>query len=888
MSLNRTLTTFLIDVSETMGGKRIVREETEEADGSITTKERHTTHLQWCLEFVSRKTTAIIFSKLKTAQMMLTTFGSFRTCNAVVDGHPDSEAYRGVDELTPMGQPTVATLDVINSLRAVREDEGGHNPDPLDAIVCAITAMADPSRGGVATTAKSWKRTIYLITDGMHPMDRGSIDSIKARLKEDRISLRVIGVDFDDPDIGFKEEDKNPTKAQNEKFWHQWLADIPDSRIASADNALEQARLPTVQLQNSSPYRTMLTFGDPDKAVNEDTVLSIPVKMFKLTTRVLPMSRKMISKLAQESEGARRQREAYKEEQSQYRSEDGQIIPTPTPKLQRINAADAGGVGTYEVETRRIHFLNEQVREHGTENAEALPEGAEEHFRKAYKLGATLVPFQVSLDTEWQSQKGLEIINWVKMQTFRRHYLLGEVWNVFADENNPSAQLRLSSLAQAMDVQGKLAIVRYVRQNNAEPKLGVLHPVVRKEAGSPAAYLHFAEVPFSEDLKRHTFPSLDRVLTADGKELKEHRTLPNKAMIQAMGNLVDSMDLASLWTDADGNANPWFSTEDSFNPAIHRMKEAVAWRTMHPESKAIPKCHWEVEKFLERPEEVTRSSAESAKACAKLFNIRYYPDKATSRANFKRQRDADNKAKGIRYNHELDLAEADMSGEEGGDAATKAQPLPKLELDSMTQGRIIDNDTDTDEEEMIGPAPSAPKQSRAPAAEPVTSTDDLEEPSNGQVVRILKDDPVGSLQLHLNNSKMDQGEVLRALQRCIVDLVEGGTEPSAEMAAQALRAGKEAASEYDEAEEWNSFMRAFKAKATASDPDASPERGQEDDESEEDSLAYLRRNLTVERASSFWRDHIEQENAMTLITSEEDEGGRSTVTALEARAFVGL
>lgn len=61
--------------------------------------------------------------------MMVTTFGSPRTHNVVVDNDPKIEAYRGVDELTTMDQPTVGTLDLIKSLRAVRADEEGHTPD---------------------------------------------------------------------------------------------------------------------------------------------------------------------------------------------------------------------------------------------------------------------------------------------------------------------------------------------------------------------------------------------------------------------------------------------------------------------------------------------------------------------------------------------------------------------------------------------------------------------------------------------------------------------------------------------------------------------------------------------------------------------------------------
>lgn len=569
--------------------------------------------------------------------------------------------------------------------------------------------MADPNRGGIATTAKSWRRTIYLITDGMHAIDKGSIDSIQDRLKEDKISLRVIGVDFDDPSYGFQEEDKDSIKAENEQFWHEWLAKIPDAKIATAENALEQARLPTIQMQNSFPYKTMLTFGDPERAFNAETVLSIPVKMFKLTTRVLPMSRKQISKLAEEREAARRQREADQTAQSQFRSQDGRIIATPTPKLPRIDALDGGSINAYEVETRRIHFLSDHIREFGTDHADPLPEGAERDFDKAYKLGASVIPIISDLETQWQSKKGLEIINWVKAATFRRHFLLGEVWNVFADENDLSAQLRLSSLSKAMNRQDKLAIVRYVRQNNADPKIGVLYPVERTQGQTTAEYFHFAEVPFSDDLKRYTFPSLNRAITAYGKELNEHRTLPSERMLQAMEGLVDSMNLSRLYVDDDGHEQSWFSPENSFNPAIHRMKDAVAWRAMHPNSTYIPEPHWEIKKFLDWPEEIAKASAEHARECAKLFNVRYFPDNALARVNLKRQREAEQEIKNIRSRHELDLTEA---GELDEEYAKRATPVViegerDQSVDEFTPLKrppavqVIGEESDTDDEEKI-------------------------------------------------------------------------------------------------------------------------------------------------------------------------------------------
>lgn len=56
----RTLTTFLIDISETMGRERVVKDAVEAERGGTEKKQRTISHLQWCLEFVTRKTIGIV------------------------------------------------------------------------------------------------------------------------------------------------------------------------------------------------------------------------------------------------------------------------------------------------------------------------------------------------------------------------------------------------------------------------------------------------------------------------------------------------------------------------------------------------------------------------------------------------------------------------------------------------------------------------------------------------------------------------------------------------------------------------------------------------------------------------------------------------------------
>ncbi|CAO1630381.1 unnamed protein product [Sympodiomycopsis kandeliae] len=917
MSWARTLTTFVVDISSTMGQKRAVLDDFVDEHGRISQKERTTTNLEWCLDFVSRKAQEIIFCGLKTAQMSIVTFGSPRTLNAVVDADPEIEGYRGVDELARLGQPTVATLELLRSLRAVQEGEGGEHPDPLDALICALTAMGDPDRGGVNPTSKSWKRTIYLITDARHAMNKDSTDAIADRIKEDGVSLRVIGVDFDDEEYGFVEEAKDDIKAENEAWWHNWLQELPDSRIATAAHAIEQATLPAISLQGSAPYATALTFGDPAAQYSSGDTLSVPVKMLKLTTRVLPMARKTLSKLAEQTESAKREKEATQQAMSDVVSQDGVALPTPTPNLPQVDNDEALS-NTYRVDQRRLFFFAEEAKEVGTDHAQPLAEGEENKFGQAYKLGASLIPITDDLDVEWQSTVGMEIINWVKQSSFRRNYLLGDVWNVFADSNNLEAQVQLSSLAKAMQLQEKLALVRFVRKQNAEPKLGILYPVVRAEE-TQAEYFHFAEVPFSEDLKRYTFPSLERVVTADGKELKEHRSLPSERMISTMDKLVESMDLSHAFKGEDGEDEPWFSTEDSFNPAIHRMKDAVAWRVMHPDSKELKRPHWEVDKFLDRPTEIQEASAPWIEECKELFNIRYYPEKGIIKAKEKREREIAARAQAALKRYELDLGGADVDhdpaqgtgagetqNDEAENPAVDTSQSQKRLKDSQGQsqsikGKIVaaDSDTEEEEEDMLAPArPSQRPQSvkgevpsqilpsqrssqtqtqtqRPSAGDQRAEAQDNAEREDADLIpkiNLLASDPIGSFDVHMSNHDMDQGEVIRSFQKLIIQLIKANKDESSRLAQKCLTVGRTAAADYDEAREWNRFIRTFKVAILGT-------------RSEEESIDFVSKDVNPS-LKAFWNKYCRGRLDIGLVTKEEDEGRRVDVSNEEAQQFV--
>lgn len=70
-----------------------------------------------------------------------------------------------------------------------------------------------------ATTGKQgplkYDRRIVVVTDGYGPIDDEDLDQIVSKIKEDGIEITLLGVDFDDPDYGFKEEQKDAEKVRS-------------------------------------------------------------------------------------------------------------------------------------------------------------------------------------------------------------------------------------------------------------------------------------------------------------------------------------------------------------------------------------------------------------------------------------------------------------------------------------------------------------------------------------------------------------------------------------------------------------------------------------------------------------------------------------------------
>lgn len=598
-------TLFVIDISAPMGATREVHDLVVTENYTVEQRTRVTTTLEWVCHFVSTRIAEVILRDLKTTKVAVVLYGSSKTNNNIVDaGNTDS--YQGIEDFIRPTIPTVHTIDLVQNLRAVSESDKVDPGDPLAALVDAITLSSLPSSGGIRDSSRATKtRTIYLITDGLADFTWAGADSTKAKLIEEGIDLRVLGIDFADPHDGVK-RDTDSTKAKNEAFWRDFVGD--PFKVATATQALDDTMLPILTIKNPAPTRTLLCFGDP-KDLADKRALQIPISLYKMTEPNRPMTQHKISKLAYD--GARNGSNGTRPESngagpSTEANDDAPTITNDAPTI-------------FNVEIKRNQFLLDQLTgtQNGSKEPEPLPESAAEGFTRAWKLGASLIPVPDSaFQKPGETYKSMEILYFFNASAYRREYNVEAVWYVFADGTQAKAQLQLASFIQAMTELDVLALVRLVRKDGAEPELGILKPQV----DPTTSYFFYSKAPFREDLRRFLFPPLDRVITTEGEEMRKGPTIPDADDLEAMSAFVDSMEL-----DAD-----WFKVEESFNPAIHGLKAAVRHRVIHPDDPHVPGPHPSLLKYLEAPHTVRVRGAQAADKCKERFKIAYVPPKSNS------------------------------------------------------------------------------------------------------------------------------------------------------------------------------------------------------------------------------------------------------------------
>jgi hypothetical protein len=106
------------------------------------------------------------------------------------------------------------------------------------------------------------------------------------------------------------------------------------------------------------------------------------------------------------------------------------------------------------------------------------------------------------------------------------------------------------------------AITRWVGRDGAEPRMGVLKPyfsdsieyLLWVQVRRLPAQVHYIgipdtlrfisnQMPFADDVRKYTFPSLTTLVNKNGQPVTKHPYLPTEEQQSAMDSFVDAMDL---------------------------------------------------------------------------------------------------------------------------------------------------------------------------------------------------------------------------------------------------------------------------------------------------------------------------------------------------------
>lgn len=190
----------------------------------------------------------------------------------------NDETYQNLSVLMPIGQV------LMLNIRELREKIHPSNTDDGDAISALILAIDLIDKH---CKKLKWKKRLILVTNGLGDIDEDDVEQIASKIREDGIELFVLGIDFDDPEFGFKEEDKDPTKERNERILKD-LSDQCDGLYGTMAQAIEELGTPRTRTYRPyKQYQGLLTLGDPE---NYDSAMCINVERYARIMQAKPPS----------------------------------------------------------------------------------------------------------------------------------------------------------------------------------------------------------------------------------------------------------------------------------------------------------------------------------------------------------------------------------------------------------------------------------------------------------------------------------------------------------------------------------------------------------------------------------------------------------------------
>ncbi|KAI9717745.1 MAG: ATP-dependent DNA helicase II subunit 2 [Candelaria pacifica] len=575
---DKETTVYIIDVGSSMGEKHNGRDESD---------------LDWVMQYVWDKITSTVATGRKTATVGVIGLRTEDTSNEL----EEEQNYKNITVLQPISQILMNELrDLRSTIRLSTIDVG----DAISALIIAIQMITKYCK------KLKYRRKIVLVTNGRGSIEASDMEEITKKLKEDDIHLVVLGVDFDDPEYGVKEEDKDPLKAQNETLL-QSFAEGADGIFGTLEQAISELGLPRIKaVKPTASYKGLLTLG----AEGQDTTMSIDVERFPRT---------MVAKAPSAS--------AFVVRSDLASGESSAHSSATVVGDGEVRGGVSGANGLTSVKSARTYQVIDEEAPGGKRDVER------DELAKGYEYGRTAVHISESEEnvTKLETEPQLSIIGFIPWAKYERYMNMSTSNLIVAQRVNDKAIMAISSLVHALFELESYAVARLVTKENRGPLIVLLAPSIEPEYEC----LIEVQLPFAEDVRQYKFPPLDRVVTVAGKVLKEHRNLPSDQLTKTMSDYVDEMDLSTVIREEEGRPEEYMMMEDTFSPVLHRIDQVVRWRAVHP-TEPIPPPYEILTKYSRPPVELEEKARPALKDLMAAADVKKVPPKQKGR---KRNRD---------------------------------------------------------------------------------------------------------------------------------------------------------------------------------------------------------------------------------------------------------
>ncbi|KAM0155016.1 hypothetical protein ACHAQE_006997 [Botrytis cinerea] len=533
------------------------------------------TDLEYGMRYVWDKITLTMSTDRKTDGVGIVGFRTDETDNELHSS--GEEGYANISVLKQLGQFQMQQLEEVKEAVKPSDTDDG---DAISAIVVAMEMIRKH------TTLKSGKpgkyaRKIVLITDGNGFMNSDELDDIAKEINNNDIRLVVIGVDFDDAEYGFKEEDKDLVKSENEKLLRSFTEKCSDGIFGTTAEAIEALATPVVKVTREyNTYTGPLILGDVKKY--PETAMSIDVARYFRTKQAKPVSAKSyVDRVTDEP------------------------IDVDLPNTDDLTS----------VTQARTYKVNDTTAPGGKRDVE------KDALERGYEYGSTIVPISQSDEsiTKLQTIKDFSIMGFVP-NDYERYLNMGESCITIAQKTNEKARMALSSLIHALHELDSYAVARIVKKDGSDPLIVLLAPLI--EPGLEG--LIDVPLPFAEDVRAYRFAPLDKVFNSSGGIMEKHKNLPSNDLKAAMSKFVDSMDLSTAGKDDEGEPAEYMAIEDTYSPVLHRISQAIRRRAVKPD-EGIPPPPDVLTKWSHPPTELVEKSSGQIEKLIRIADVKKVP-----------------------------------------------------------------------------------------------------------------------------------------------------------------------------------------------------------------------------------------------------------------------